>query len=191
MTQGRGREKRPRSVLCDKRGDNALRGSSTYISSYESPLCNVFVNSCVSVHTKTKGCMCSLPPWRLTAEQVENSCVLCHEHPESWQWPGNLIFKVSLAGRMVWWVHYPCKTPGGQAAVTQSSPLASVKHHYKHRDEKRKQFHTWEEVCSRYGLEILLERVYFKRKRKGGKLDSNRYLESKKKKKQSTCKCQA
>lgn len=31
----------------------------------------------------------------------------------------------------------------------------------------REKNHTWEGVCSRYGLEILLDRVYFERKKKG------------------------
>lgn len=46
----------------------------------------------------------------------------------------------------------------------ESSPSGSVNHCFINYS-KREKNHTWEEVCSRYGLEILLWRVYFKRKR--------------------------
>lgn len=70
---------------------------------------------------------------------------------------------------------------GRSGSCNPKSSTSNCEHHYKQR-RKREQLHTWEDACSRYGLEILLERVYFKRKRRGGKLDSNKYLESKKKK---------
>lgn len=79
-----------------------------------------------------------------------------------------LPHRSSLVGKTVWWVHNPCKTPGGQTAITQSSPLWSVCEPSQKYRRKETQLHTWEGVCSRYGLEILLERVYFKRKKKEG-----------------------
>lgn len=40
---------------------------------------------------------------------------------------------------------------------------------------KTEKNHTWEGLCSRYGLEILLDKVYLKRKKRG-KLEPNRNL---------------
>lgn len=84
-----------------------------------------------------------------------------------------LPHRSSLVGKTVWWVHNPCKTPGGQTAITQSSPLWSVcKPSQKYR-RKETHFIPGKECVQGTDWRFFLRESILKEKKKGGKLDSN------------------